>query len=80
MSPKQNERDHFTEFAWLLDVTESRQPLNESSPIWVRSGTVAKKEANPGPERHPYCEINMSLEGGGYLMIEKEKIIPEPEI
>lgn len=76
MSTKQNESSRFNESAWLLDVTESRQPLNESSPIWVRSGTVTDQASNTPPERHPYCEINIVLHGGaGCIMIEKEKVL-----
>lgn len=76
MRVKQNASDRFREFAWLLDVTESRQPLNESSPIWVRYGIVTDKATNTRPERHPYCEINIVLEGdAGYSMIEKEKVL-----
>src|SRR5258708_40113328 len=79
MNPDQNENDQFTELAWLLDVTESRQALNEPSPIWDRSTVVTDAAAHPPPERHPYCEINLVLEGGaGYSMIEKEKVIRSP--
>jgi AraC-like DNA-binding protein len=59
----------------LLDVTESRQPLNESSPIWVRGATVTDAASHPPPERHPYCEMNFVLEGAaGHCMIEREKV------
>jgi AraC-like DNA-binding protein len=75
-SPYETDNDQYKELAWLLDVTESRQPLNESSPIWVRSGTVTDAASITPPERHPYCEINLVLEGGaGYSMIEKEKVL-----
>ncbi len=62
--------------AWLLDVTESRPPMSDSSPIWVRSATVTEGPPTPYPERHPCCEISMILEGGGggYTLVEKEKI------
>ena len=46
-------KPRFAELDWLLDVTESRQPLSESSPIWVRSGTVSEGPPTPHPERHP---------------------------
>jgi AraC-like DNA-binding protein len=75
MKPDQNEGDQFKDLAWLLDVTESRQPLNETSPIWVRGATVTDAASHPPPERHPYCEINIVLEGvSGYTMIENEKV------
>jgi AraC-like DNA-binding protein/quercetin dioxygenase-like cupin family protein len=75
MRIKQNESGKFKEIAWLLDVTESRQPLSESSPIWVRSATVTEGQQTPKPERHPYCEISLLLQGAAsYTMIEKETI------
>ncbi|PYI89410.1 MAG: hypothetical protein DME26_01345, partial [Verrucomicrobia bacterium] len=75
MASKKNQNTQFKDLAWLLDVTESRQPLSESSPIWVRSATVTEGPPTPHPERHPYCEISIVLEGGpGYSMIEKEQV------
>lgn len=75
MRIKQSERGSFKDIAWLLDVTESRQPLSESSPIWVRSATVNEGRHTPKPERHPYCEISFLLQGAAsYTMIEKETI------
>ena len=75
MNHEKNENIQIKELAWLLDVTESRQPLNESSPIWVKSGIMADMASHPTPERHPYCEINTTLQGGdGYIRIEKEKV------
>jgi AraC-like DNA-binding protein len=79
MNPDQSDNDRYRELAWLLDVTESRQPLNEASPIWVRGATVTDADSNPPPERHPYCEINIVLQGdAGYSMIEKEKVLRGP--
>lgn len=70
MRPKKNEQSRFQDHAWLLEVTESRQPLSESSPVWVRSGTVTDH-----PKRHPYCEISILLQGrSGYSMIGKEQV------
>jgi len=75
MASKKLEINRFNDLAWLLDVTESRQPLSESSPVWVRSATVTEGPPTPHPERHPYCEISIVLEGGpGFSMIEKEKV------
>lgn len=63
------------EFDWLLDVAESRQPLSESNPIWVRSITVTEGPPTPHPECHPYCEISIPLRGvPGDTMIEKERV------
>ena len=50
------------ELSWLLDVTESRQPLSENSPVWVRHGFVSEGPPTPYPERHPHCELSIVLE------------------
>ena len=75
MRQNQPELGRFANLAWLLDVTESRQPLTETSPIWVRSATITEGPPTPHPERHPYCEISIALQGGpGTSMIEKEQV------
>lgn len=61
------------ELSWLLDVTESRQPLSENSPIWVRHGAVHEGPPTPHPERHPYCEFGIVLEGKGTSLVEREE-------
>lgn len=61
------------DLAWLLDVTESRQPLSESSPIWIRHGLVSSGPPTPHPERHPYCEFGIILEGEGISLVEGEQ-------
>lgn len=73
--PARPPRSRFADLAWLLDVTESRQPLTETSPIWVRQATITEGPPTPQPERHPYCEISIILEGGpGTSMIEREQV------
>lgn len=67
-----------SELAWLLDVTESCQPLSETSPIWVRHGTIKDGPPTPHPERHPYCEISMTSEGQGLSYVEGEAILQKP--
>lgn len=75
MRQNQPEEGRFENLAWLLDVTESRQPVTETSPIWVRGATITKGPPTPHPERHPYCEISIVLQGGpGTSMIEKEQV------
>ncbi len=75
MESKKNQKNQFKDLSWLLEVTESRQPLSESSPIWVRRETVTEGPPTPHPERHPYCEISIVLQGGpGISMIEKEQV------
>jgi AraC-like DNA-binding protein len=61
------------DLSWLLDVTESRQPLSENSPIWVRHGVVPEGPPTPYPERHPYCEFGIVLEGKGISLVEREE-------
>ena len=61
------------DLSWLLDVTESRQPLSENSPIWVRHGVVIEGPPTPHPERHPYCEFGIVLEGKGISLVEHEQ-------
>ncbi len=61
------------ELAWLLDVTESRQPLTEQSPIWVRQAVVREGPPTPHPERHPYCEFGIVLQGKGTSLVEREE-------
>jgi AraC-like DNA-binding protein len=69
---------NIVELAWLLDVTESRQPMSESSPIWVRDGTVLTGPPTAHPERHPYCEIGITLEGEGSNLVEGEEAYRMP--
>ena len=66
------------ELAWLLDVTESRQSLSESSPIWVREGMVTSGPPVAHPERHPYCEFNMVFAGEGTTLVGDEEAFRLP--
>ena len=55
-------------FSWQHDVKEVRHPLEELHPIWVCRGRVASGATPPqpsvaNPQRHPYCEFNLLLEG-----------------
>src|SRR5438105_2767150 len=61
------------ELSWLSEVAESRQPLSESCPIWVRHGTISSGPTIPHPERHPYCEFGIGLTGEGIAFVEREK-------
>ncbi|MEO7299942.1 MAG: AraC family transcriptional regulator [Verrucomicrobiota bacterium] len=74
MRQKKSDGRLYEDMSWLLDVTESRQPLSESSPIWVRRGEVTEGPPTPNPERHPYCEISLVIEGTGISMIEGEQL------
>jgi mannose-6-phosphate isomerase-like protein (cupin superfamily) len=67
-----------TDLAWLLNVTESRQSLSESSPIWVREGCVTSGPPVAYPETHPYCEFNIVLEGEGTTLVGHEEAFRLP--
>lgn len=67
-----------TDLAWLLNVTDSRQSLSESSPIWVREGCVTSGPPVAFPERHPYCEFNIVLEGEGTTLVGHEEAFRLP--
>lgn len=67
-----------TDMAWLLDATESRQPLSETSPVWLRHGLVRSGPPVPHPEWHPYCEIGLVLEGEGLSFVEGEEMLRRP--
>ena len=66
------------DLAWLLEVTESRQPLSEHSPIWVRKVIdLAPSPVDPS-ERHPYCEISITFESKVISMVEGEEALRLP--
>ncbi|MCL5099064.1 MAG: AraC family transcriptional regulator [Candidatus Omnitrophica bacterium] len=71
-------RTKLPELSWLMDVTETRPPISELSPIWVRHAVVTSGPPIPHPERHPYCEIGICLEGSGWHFVEQEKAIRIP--
>ena len=49
--------------SWLTEVRESKQPLTELSPIWVRHGVIKSGPTIPYPEVHPYCEFSTTQKG-----------------
>jgi AraC-like DNA-binding protein len=63
MKPIRPEPTKPTDLSWLSEVSESRQPLSESQPVWLRFGTVPAGPAVPYPEWHPYCEFGTTLDG-----------------
>ena len=66
-----------TELAWLLDVLETRQPLTEQSPIWVKR--AIEPVGSPAVfERHPYCEISITFESKIRTMVESEEALRLP--
>ncbi len=72
------ETTNLFELSWLCEVTESRQPLTELSPIWVRHGTIESGPPVPHPERHPYCEFGTTLKGKVVSFVEREQALRLP--
>jgi AraC-like DNA-binding protein len=66
------EPTNFTELSWLSEVGESRQPLSEIFPIWVRYGTITSGPPVPYPEKHPFCELGTTLRGVVESYVERE--------
>src|SRR6266581_6748706 len=72
------ERTKSTELAWLSEVVESRQPLSEICPIWVRHGVVKEGPPVPHPERHPFCELGTTIRGVVDSYVERERAARKP--
>ena len=64
--------------AWLFDVIESRQPMSEISPSWIRESVVLEGPPIRHPEHHSCCEINILLQGSGPLLVEKDLFYRTP--
>ena len=62
-----------TELCWLSEAKESRQPLSELCPVWVRHGIIYSGPSVPHPERHPYCEFGTTLEGVSVGLVGREQ-------
>lgn len=84
-SPSQHKTrgKRFDDLRWLIDVREVRHSLDTNHPIWVRevdvrSGTVAPEPTVPFPERHPFCEINVTLDGFLTQFVGDEKVERRP--
>ena len=65
---KKNSARAFDDIRWLHDVREVRHPLDDRHPIFVREFDVILEKPEPQPtvphpERHPYCEFTITLEG-----------------
>ena len=78
MADVKTRKSRVADLAWLLNVTESRQSLSESSPIWVREACVNSGPPVAYPERHPYCEFNIVLEGEGTSLVGHEEAFRLP--
>jgi len=73
----------FEDVAWLNAVREVRHSLDSTHPIFVRevhitSGEAAPQPTVPFPERHPFCEFNITLDGLLTQFIGDEKIERRP--
>lgn len=63
-----------SDLSWLAEVRESKQPLNERSPIWVRHGIIKGGPTIPHPEVHPYCEFSTTQKGVVRAFVGREMI------
>jgi len=74
------EKTRFPDLAWLTDVREvCRYPLDETRPIWVWHQIVNRRGPSvPHPERHPYCELNLIVRGGGLTYVQRHQIQRQP--
>jgi AraC-like DNA-binding protein len=65
------------DLAWLGNVREVSQPLSRLKPIWVKENVYKAgplpRPTVPHPERHPYCEFAIGMEGAGIQYIGREK-------
>ncbi len=72
-----------TDLSWLGDVREVSQPLSRLRPIWIRenrvlTGPPPPQPTVPHPERHPYCEFGIGMEGAGIQYIGREQLLSRP--
>ena len=67
------QKTKLAELTWLAEVSESRQPLSELRPIWVRHGIIHEGPAVPHPEHHPYLEFGTNLQGEVISFVEREQ-------
>jgi AraC-like DNA-binding protein/mannose-6-phosphate isomerase-like protein (cupin superfamily) len=58
---------------WLAEVEESHESVHELCPIWVRHGTHRSDDPPLHPERHPFCEFGILLEGEALTFIEGQE-------
>ena len=58
---------------WLLDAVEIHDPLNVSSPVWVKQRVTHDEKHAQRAQWHPYCEIGIVLKGGGISFVENER-------
>ena len=62
-----------SELSRLIEVSETRHPLEELHPVWVRHDVVSVGPSIAHPERHPYCEIGLTRQGEGSFFVESEE-------
>ena len=73
MKPIKAQKTSAGDLKWLFDVTDSRQPSSEPGFIWVREGIVNSAPTISYPERHPFCELSISLKGEGTTFVGDEE-------
>jgi AraC family transcriptional regulator, arabinose operon regulatory protein len=73
----------FEDVQWLNAVREVRHSLDSTHPISVREVHITSGEAAPQPtvsfpERHPFCEFNITLDGLLTQFVGDEKVEHRP--
>jgi AraC-like DNA-binding protein len=77
MNSVKTQRTQPKELVWLLDGIETRQPLTEQRPIWVKR--AIEPVGSPAVfERHPYCEISITFESKSMSMVGDEEALRLP--
>ena len=59
--------------SWLVDVSESLSELSSNAPIFVKLHEQKQPCESPTPAQHPYCELNVVLQGEGVSFVENEE-------
>jgi AraC-like DNA-binding protein len=76
---KENSVTTVEDMTWLKEVREVRHSIDMTHPLAVRwanveTGPPLPQPTVPFPEKHPYCEISINLEGKVLQYIGAEKI------
>jgi AraC-like DNA-binding protein len=59
--------------SWIVDVSESPSELGLDAPIFVKLYEQKHLGESSAPAQHPYCELNVLLEGDGISFVENEE-------
>lgn len=82
LMPEKSRPTPLKDVEWLGDVHEMLHPLSQAHPLFVRVVNVMKgvipAPSEPFPERHPYCEMNFTIEGDPVQFIGSEQVVRRP--